>query len=214
MPKLEVEFEITGFKLRIKGESEDVAARVIDVQRKMQGAFQALGTVADGAISPNTPVPRPPQLPTLPNGDGSSNGAAAAASPSRRTRRGSGATPRTVSTAIELTHDAQTYGFPREDWNTATKAMWLLYILEKQASVQEASAPVIAETFNKYFRRFKAIRPNLVARDLASAQTKGGTVGNNANVHPQAWYLLDSGKKEIEAKIREAANSATAQPAP
>ncbi len=202
MAKLEVEFEITGFKLRIKGESEDVAARVSDVQRKMQGAFQALGSVGDGAISPNTPAPLPLiQLPAA-NGNGNGAGASGTTTRARRARRTS-TSPRVAADAIELKHDAETYGFPSEDWNTATKSMWLLYIAEKQAEKTELSAPVIAETFNKYFRRFGAIRQNNVGRDLSNTQAKNRTVANNANVDPQTWYLLDSGKKEIEGKIKD-----------
>jgi len=207
MAKLEVEFEITGFKLRIKGESDDVAARVTDVQRKMQGAFQALGGVGDGAIFPNTPTPLP--VIQLPSGNGDGNGTAAAGTTRTRRPRRTPTSLRVAVEAIELKHDAETYGFPSEDWNTATKSMWLLYIAEKQATKTELSAPIIAETFNKHFRRFGAIRQNNVGRDLSNTQAKNHTVANNANVDPQTWYLLDSGKKEIEAKIK----NATAKPA-
>lgn len=207
MPKLEIEFEITGVKLRIKGESDDVVARATDVQRRLQGAMQSLSAVGEGAIGASTPQPPPLQLrPSESEADG--NGGPSATRTRRvGARRGGG---RSGAEAIELTHDAEAYGFPREDWNTATKAMWLLYIIEKQVNRQEASAPVIAETFNKYFRRFKAIRANLVARDLANTQARSGTVANNANESPQTWYLLDSGKKEVETKIKEAMASAQA----
>jgi hypothetical protein len=208
MPKLEIEFEITGVKLRIKGESEDVVARATDVQRRLQGAMQSLSAVGEGAMGAATPQPSPLHLPPAVIGSDGNGGPAAIRTRRAGVRRGGG---RSGGEAIELTHDAEKYGFPREDWNTATKAMWLLYIIEKQATRQEASAPVIAETFNKYFRRFKAIRANLVARDLANTQARSGTVANNANESPQTWYLLDSGKKEVEAKIKEATTSA--QPA-
>jgi hypothetical protein len=49
MAKLEIEFEITGLKLRIKGESDDVVAKVAAVQRQMQGVIQAVGAITDGA---------------------------------------------------------------------------------------------------------------------------------------------------------------------
>ena len=107
--------------------------------------MHSLSAVGEGAMGAATPQPPPLLPPSVTGGDG--NGGPAAMRTRRAgARRGGG---RSGSEAIELTHDAQTYGFPREDWNTATKSMWLLYIIEKQATRQEASAPVIAETFNK-----------------------------------------------------------------
>lgn len=194
MPKLEIEFEITGVKLRIKGESDDVVARVTDVQRRLQGAVQALGTVGDGAISTAGPPVLPPPRVSLVAPDG------AAVRSRRSTRKTVGGAPRSED-AIELTHNPDQLGFPKQEWSTANKAMWLLYMIEREAATKEASAPTIADTFNKYFREFGVIRQNNVTRDLAALKGKGKSVSNDPAKDPQTWYLLEDGKKEIEALI-------------
>jgi hypothetical protein len=205
MPKLEIEFEITGVKLRIKGESEDVVARATDVQRRLQGAVQALGAVGDGALSAAPPpaVALPPAAPVTLDAD--------ATRTRRTTRRTSGGT-RQKADALELTHDPEKYGFPKQDWTTAVKAMWLLYMLEQQTTHKEASAPAIADTFNKYFREFGVIRQNNVTRDLATLKGKGKSVNNDPAKEPQTWYLLEDGKKEVEALLKtKGATTATAE---
>lgn len=199
MAKLEIEFEITGVKLRIKGESDDVVARAAHVQRQLQAAVQSLGNVGDGALSTTTPLPPPITLPPA----ATSNGGVAETNGRKRGRRSGGGGSIKSAEPIELNHNAETYGFPSESWNGATKAMWLLYVLEKQANLQEASTGVLVETFNKYFRRFGALRSQRVSRDLGTAQAERRVVANNANQNPPTWYLLDSGKKEIEALVKE-----------
>src|SRR5690349_18943520 len=97
MPKLELEFEITGVKLRIKGESEDVVARAVDVQRRLQGAVQALGTIGDGALATTAPPLLPPAAAPAAQVSANDN-----VTRSKRTQRKLG-TSRQKADALELT---------------------------------------------------------------------------------------------------------------
>lgn len=204
MAKLEIEFEITGVKLRIKGESDDVVARATDVQRRLQGAVAAISGIGDGALAANVPAP-PLVVTQLP-------AATETADPPARAKRGgnrkSTGTPRAKADAIEFTHDPEKYGFPKQGWNTANKAMWLLHMLEQQKSQKEATAQALADTFNKYFREFGEIRHNNVTRDLSLLKGKGKSVNNDPSKDPQTWYLLEDGKKEVENLLKTAAAAA------
>jgi hypothetical protein len=106
--------------------------------------------------------------------------------------------------AIDFKHDAEKYGFPKQEWNTAQKAMWLLYMLAHETGQHEYSAFVVAATFNKHFKSFGAILTANVLRDLAKEKGKSGWVNSDASQDPQMWYLLEEGKKGSAALIQEA----------
>lgn len=197
MSKLEIEFEITGIKLRIKGEGDDVLSKAAAVQRQVQGVIQSVGAIADGTAG---------QTHIRPNGSGqkliettaAANAQASGARGKRGSRKAGAGGPRSKAEAIEIKHDPNQYGQPKQGWNTATKAIWLLYMLEKEAQHPEASAPELAETFKKYFREFGKILPNNVTRDLSALRAKGKCVNNDPDKDPQTWYLLEDGKNEVE----------------
>ncbi len=202
MSKLEIEFEITGLKLKIKGDSDDVVAKVAAVQRQVQGVIQAVGAIADGATAANTETlahqngSGPKLLEVVPEAAGSTGNRG------KRTPRKNGGTRRHAE-AIDFKHDAETYGFPKQDWNTAQKAMWLIHVLSLEAGRNECSGPVIAATFNKHFKSFGSILAPNVHRDLGKEKGKSGWVNSDASQDPQMWYLLEEGKKGIAALIQE-----------
>ncbi len=199
MAKMEIEFEITGLKLRIKGESDDVVAKVAAVQKQVQGVIQAVGAIADGANDTHQNNGRVASLQAaLP---AAALPAASARNGSRGATRKNSGSPRVSAEPIDFKHDAQKYGFPKQEWNTATKAMWLLHMLEIEAKHTEASAPVLAATFGKYFREFGKIIHNNITRDLSTLKSKGKSVNNDPDKDPQTWYLLEDGKREVERLI-------------
>jgi hypothetical protein len=200
MSKLEIEFEITGLKLRIKGESDDVMSKAAAVQRQMQGVIQAVGAITEGATgtAPQQPSNAGPKLLEVTAEPAASNGA--------RGKRGAprkGGGPRPRAEAIDFKHDADKYGFPKQEWNTGQKSMWLLHVLSLQTGHNEYSAPVVAATFNKHFKSFGAILTTNVLRDLAKEKGKTGWVNSDATQDPQTWYLLEEGKKSMGALILE-----------
>jgi hypothetical protein len=103
--------------------------------------------------------------------------------------------------AIQFAHDAEKHGFPKQEWNTANKAMWLLYVMEMQTEQKEASAHVIAATFKLYFKEFGNLLTHNIARDLGSAKRKG-LVNSDPTKNPEVWYLLAAGKTAMQALIQ------------
>src|SRR5260370_39837781 len=156
MSKLEIEFEITGLKLKIKGDSDDVVAKVAAVQRQVQGVIQAVGAIADGATGANTETPAhqngsgPKLLEVVPEAAGS------AGNRGKRTQRKNGGT-RQRAEAIDFKHDAETYGFPKQDWNTAQKAMWLIHGVSLQAGQNQVSRAGTAATVNKNVKSVRSL---------------------------------------------------------
>lgn len=105
--------------------------------------------------------------------------------------------------AIDFKHDAEKYGFPKQDWSTAQKTMWLLYMLTEDNIALELTANVIASTFNKHFKSFKTILAHNVVRDLGKEKGKSGAVNSDATKNPETWHLLETGKKQMAALIAE-----------
>ena len=192
MSKLEIEFELTGLKLKIKGEREDVPAAVAAIQRQLGTMMQATGTIANGdhhAADPPASRVIEARVEEQP-GNGKKRG--------RKSGSG-GANPKAA--AVDFKHDAEKYGFPKQDWSTAKKAMWLLYVLA-DGGHGELSAGQLAATFNKHFKTFGSILTANVLRDLAKEKSKGW-INSDTTKDPQTWLLLAEGAKGIAKLIEE-----------
>lgn len=205
MPKLDIEFELTGLKLKIKGESEDVTGKVANLQQQVQNLMGTIASLTQGAAGQALPTaPMPPRTleATTATEAGTSN--------RRRNNPRKLAAPGQKAEALDFKHDAEKYGFPKQDWSTAQKAMWLLYVLTDSAVISELSSQAIAATFNKHFKSFKTILVFNITRDLNKEKGKTGAVNSDATKNPETWHLLETGKKQIAALIAEAKGSSTA----
>jgi hypothetical protein len=208
-PFMDFEFEITGLKLKVKG--NDSSTQVADLQRQVQGLMATITSLAQGQLQTPPQIQENgtaanllegaqqiPQLPAPPNGTRVATRRTPAA------RRGTASGPRQRAEAIDFKHDADQYGFPRQNWATAQKAMWTIYVLAEQGDTKEFSASVIAATFNKHFKSFGTILAQNVLRDLGKEKGKSGSVNSDASQEPMKWYLLEAGKKMIPALVEEA----------
>ena len=203
-----MKLELTGLKLEIEQDSDTVSPAVAALQQQLTGLMQTVNTLASGTQAdqnssnhlPTPVVQKAIEATAVPS-------PAARSGQRRSSRKSSGTRPK--AEALELKHDTNRYGNPKQEWNTATKSMWLLYMLGQQTEHKETSAPVLAETFNRYFKEFGPIISNNVTRDLRTAK-KAGHASNNPDKEPQAWFLLDEGKKEVERLI---ADASTGEPA-
>ncbi len=205
MPKLDIEFEITGLKLKIKGESDDVSGKIANLQNQVQNLMGTIASLTQGAATVNVVPPHTPATPSRlieAEVDDATDAKRRRSSP----LKGKPASPK--AEAIDFKHDAEKYGFPKQEWYTAQKAMWLLYMLTGDGIATEMTAPVIAATFNKHFKSFKTILSHNVSRDLAKEKGKTGAVNSDATKSPETWHLLESGKKQMVALIAEAKVSA------
>lgn len=200
MPKLDIEFEITGLKLKIKGESDDVSGKVANLQNQVQNLMGTVASLTQGAAATNgAPAAPPAAAPKQIEAEVSD----AATNKQRRPSPLKGKTAALKAKAIDFKHDADKYGFPKQEWSTAQKAMWLLYTLTNDGITTEMTAPVIAATFNKHFKSFKTILAHNVARDLAKEKGKTSAVNSDATKNPATWDLLETGKKQMAALIAE-----------
>src|SRR5262245_52836677 len=137
-----MKLEFTGLKLEIEHDDDGTIPPAVDaLQRQLAGVIQTVNALAAGSqngaaqpanqIAMNAPKAIEP-APFAGKGNTRAKG---------NGRRG-GSGVRGKAEPLELKHDAEKFGQPKQDWNTATKAMWLLYMLSQQTEHKEASAPV------------------------------------------------------------------------
>jgi hypothetical protein len=215
MAKLEVKFELSSLRFEITGERDDVAVALASLQQQVtalaQSTSSATGTLngaptqIGGALSG-----RPAPLGQPIEGEASARASLGPPATARKGRRGGSGSPRLKVQPLQFSHDAEKYGFPSQTWNTAYKAMWLLYVMEMQTESKGASAHVIAATFKMYFKEFGNVLTHNIVRDLGSAKKKG-LVNSDPTKAPEEWYLLAAGKAAVQTLIQNP--SATEAPA-
>lgn len=200
MAKFKVRLKITGLELEMEGSREDVPQLAESIQSQVSALMNPTGALIEGQTSPTTITP-PDSQPT------------SSTKKKRRTKRSSTATngepgaqaKKSAQAAKDFVHDTDSWGTPMQSWSTAQKAMWLLYVIEKQAAVKELSDNEIAETFNKHFRQAGAISRGNVYSQLGKLKTQQPTpLGQNTVDKPNRWYLNASGSKLAEQLVAEA----------
>lgn len=206
MAKLEVKFELTGLKFEITGERDDVAVALASLQQQVtvlaQSASSASGTLNGTPREVGTMLrERAAPLGQHIEGEASARGALLPPATRVKGRRGASGTPRLKAEPLQFTHNAEKYGFPKQTWNTANKAMWLLHIMEMQAGTKGASAHIIAATFKMYFKEFGNVLTHNIVRDLGLAKKKA-LVNSDPTKAPEEWYLLAAGKAAVQALIQ------------
>ncbi len=196
MAKTKVRFKITGLEFEFEGDRENLPAAASGVAQQLAGMLEA-PVIVNGQ---NT-NPKLVESTTVNQADSNAT--------KRRSRNGrskskssSGATDAKNNAAIDFTHSPLRFGNPTTEWITADKALWLLFCLEQEAGVKEASAGAIAETFNKHFRQAKTIRPSNVSRDFGKMKKNAPyLVGEDTTKDPTMWYLTDPGKDHVRSLV-------------
>lgn len=197
MGKFEVELELQGLKVRMRGERQEIPMLAANLRDQLAGMFEPVANVADGTAPKKRVENTAPHI----------EHAEPTPSPQRRrTKRPSQLNGTTQSTqAIDWVNDPEKWGSPRQEWTTLKKSIWLLYVAREAAGAGELSSGQIAATFNKHFREAKPIRPQNVTRDLRNA--KGGVdslVSENTTKHPSTWFLTNAGRAQAQRLIAEA----------
>ena len=151
--------KLQGFELEIQGNREDAPA----IGRSIGEQFSAIISPAVDILEGNSPV-----------GGHSQQLIAPPENPKRRTSRRSKTGPKDAASegaqTIEFRHDAGKFGMPNQQWNTAQKAIWLLYVVKETKGVGELSTGQIVKTFNVHFRQAKTVTSSNVTRDLGRAK--------------------------------------------
>jgi hypothetical protein len=183
--------KIQGFDLQVEGDRNTVHELTGALREQMGNLLAAPQVMIDGQTS------QPAEKDVTPT--------AIVAEPiKRKSRRGSRKSKgETVEVpALEFQHDTEKWGNPLQDWKTATKAIWLLFVVDKQGLGSEMSSAQIAVTFNKHFRHANAIVPRYVTRDLAKA--KNSLVGEDSTKEPSMWYLTQAGREHALSLVADA----------
>ena len=127
----------------------------------------------------------------------------------KRNRSTSNNAPKPSNTAIDIRFDSTKYGTPKMTWSTCNKAMWVIYTVYQETSIQELTITQIAETFNKHFKQAGAIRGSNISRDFGSKKISSPSlVGETTTNNPSTWYLTDEGNKSVQNLIAQQKNGA------
>jgi hypothetical protein len=111
--------------------------------------------------------------------------------------------------ALAWRHEPDKWGSPLQSWNPTKKAIWLLYVAEKELNQGGLTTKQIHQTFNTQFKQAGQISGSNVARDLGKAKTnaKEKPVGEDVTKNPNQWFLTETGRKLAEQLVVEAKSS-------
>jgi hypothetical protein len=204
MAKFEIEFELQGLKLKVKGEREDIPQIAQNLGQQVAGLFQPMADIVDGQ------VPRKQVEATVQGAE--PNGRAKVGRP-RRSRPPSQTDGSSEPKVIEWAHDPNKWGTPKQQWKGWQKILWLLYVVDQEKGLKELSGPQIADTFNTHFRQAGLLNKNSMPRDLgALKQRTPSFVGDRATQSPITWFLTEMGVKEAEKLVADAKGLTLQQP--
>jgi hypothetical protein len=198
MSKFRMKLKLTGLEVEIEGTREDIPLIARNVSAQLGGLVQPANDVAQGA------VPRLGRDAIDVTPSSADAASAKRRKTSKKTADGNSASG-TELDAFDWQHDVATWGSAVQGWNTLQKSIWLLYVMDKQSVVNEASAAQIANTFNKHFRQTGTILAANVSRDLGKAKTTApAKVGEKTTGSPHKWFLTDEGMKLAVELVRAA----------
>lgn len=201
MAKFKIRLRVQALELEIEGSRDDIPLMTENIGQQFAGLLSPAANIVDAQHpSDGASQPPPPE-----------SGQTTEPQKPKRSRKKQPATPSAGSTApkdepINWRHDPLKWGVPQQSWNTATKAIWLLYVVSRETSTADLSANVITVTFNKHFRQSGAIKNFNVTRDLGKlkATSTESPIGEDTTKNPPAWYLTVAGEKRAQELIAEA----------
>lgn len=197
MAKFEIEMELTGLKVKIKGEREDIRAINEGLGQQITGLLRPTSDIVEGEV-----VPKRIESTVIPPPNGNSNGKG---NKGRASRARKPANQAVGDAVLSWGHDPGKWGNPRQTWKAGEKILWLLYVVDQETEVKELSGPSIAEAFNTHFRQAGQLKKNNMPRDLGALKQKTpALVGDRAEHHPITWFLTDEGTKEAVKLVQEA----------
>ncbi len=104
--------------------------------------------------------------------------------------------------------DAGKYGTPTTQWNTLSKALWVMYVVKEIKAVEDLTVAQITEVFNKHYKQARVIRSTNVSRDLGKQKVASPPLVGETPGTPSKWYLTDEGIKTVQNLIIQQRNGA------
>lgn len=201
--KVKFKLKITGFELEMEGTKESTAMITSQVSDTLRGLIIPPSMEdSDGNVNGNGNGKTGP----IEDADATIISSSTKGSGKKRNKKNKAASVNTEEDgkAIDFQHDPEKFGNPSQDWNTATKSLWILYVVKNIANLDELTNSQITNTFNKHFKQSKTIQINNVSRDLGKLKVKAPSlVGEMTQKSPSTWYLTDAGQKHIQNLIIE-----------
>jgi hypothetical protein len=199
--KFKIKLKVTGFELEVEGSRDDVPLMAQAVGQQMSGLLIPAASIVEGEIVEDKNSSPPSIESQLKPRKKKSPRQHSTTSSVQASNGKSGAI------AVDWRHDPSKWGTPQQEWSTANKSIWLLYVVSKEASLTELNGSEIAETFNKHFRQSGAIRTGQVNRDLGQskgAKGKPAMIAENTTKRPSGWYLTQEGEKFAQELVTKA----------
>jgi hypothetical protein len=198
-----MKLKLQGFELEIEGNREDASVIGRSIGEQITGMLSPSLNIVEGEFTSHqsqTPAP----LPQL--------GEQAKRKGTRRARSAaSTAGEGSAAPTIDFRNDPSKYATPTQQWSTAEKAIWLLYVVKEMSQVTELSTGQIVKTFNTHFRQAKTITHSNVARDLGRLKVSPPSlVGEDNTKSPAMWFLTDEGIRRAQTIIAESRAPAAA----
>ena len=200
--KFKIKLKLQGLELEVEGTRDEIPMIAQSLSSQLTGMLSPMAALA------SMPDPKAALGPKTPTDETSAEDVTPPKKKGTTSRR---ATPKSNSSstsspepsAVDWSHDPEKWGYPKQDWTAAEKALWLLYVVENEKQLTELSATQISNSFNKHFKQAKTIKSFTVTRDLGRKKTgKDSPVGENTTNNPSLWYLTTSGKA-LAAKMIE-----------
>ncbi len=195
MSKFKVKLKIQAFELEIEGTREDIPLISQNIGDEIAGLLEPAANIVEGQ-------------------EVKKEIKSSAVFASQNNNRRSSKRPRAIKSneqasqaesAANWEHKPERWGIPQQNWTTAKKAIWLLYVVKEELGINEFTANSIAVTFNKHFYQSKTIQAGNISRDLGKLKLKPQTpVSENTTKEPFAWYLTLEGVKYAQQLVQEA----------
>lgn len=213
MAKFRIKLSLQGLDLEIEGSREEAPLIAQSLTRQFSGLLQPATDIVDGNEVPS-PRPQADLILTVPPPPASGGGRRG--SRRRRNQAPTATADNGSDQPLDWVHDPAKWGMPRQSWNTANKAIWLLYVVSSELGQNELTARTIAATFNKHFKKANQILQHNVSRDLGKAKQKAGKnspIAEDTTKEPPGWFLTDAGVAKAQNLVAEALNGEdTTQP--
>jgi len=181
MGKFEFELEVKELKLRVKTDNPN------------PNIAKALGTQLSNVLTTGVTIQDTPfqELPARQEEDNDRP------RKKRNRKSASGSSQGSPATdTFDWVNNPANWGAPSQSWSVLDKGVWLLYVIEKECSVSQASIRQLSDTFNKHFKQSKVINPSNLSRDFGKKKTGANALlGEDTTVNPGQWFLTEEGKK-------------------
>jgi hypothetical protein len=200
MAKFRIKFKLQALELEVEGSRDDVPLITQNLGQQFSGLLLPAANIVGGEIPADSSNVLVDGASTEPNLSNRGNAGSVTKKRPSRKKHATGAPNQpgdgVKDEAVNWRHDPAKWGSPRQEWKTANKAIWLLYVVAHETDQKELTSQQIAATFNKHFRQAKQVLTHNVTRDLGKLKVKADApVSEDTTMSPSPWYLTNAGDR-------------------